>query len=158
MSIENISEGFGPHPIHRGYLDGKKRIDKSDQTEKKSKPDQVNISPDAKKLMMRDALVEQVKAALENVPDVRQERIQQTTQRLSYGYYADENVQKKVAGSLIEEQVELPNAGVLEQPETPPKVDPEMHIEKLKEVQQRVVDGYYDQMEVIETLVEKLMS
>ena len=158
MSIENISEGFGPQPIHRGYLDGKKRISKSDQVEKKSKPDQVNISPDAKKLMMRDALVEQVKAALENVPDVRQERVQQAGQRLSYGYYADENVQKKVAGSLFEEQAELPNAGVLEESDAPPQIDPQMHIEKLQQVQQRVVEGYYDQLEVIETLVEKLMS
>lgn len=160
MSIENIAEGFGPQSIHQGYLDAKKRVDKSDSVQKKSKPDQVDISSDAKKMMMRDALINRVKAALETVPDIRQDRVQQAGQRLNYGYYADENVQKKVAGSLFEEQAALPNADVSAggTSEDPPQIDIQMQVEKILDIQQKVVDGYYDRIEVIESLVEKLMS
>lgn len=155
MSIENVSEGLGSFPIGRAYLDAKKRVEKTDQVEKKSKPDEVNISSDAKRLMQRDSLIEQVKVALDELPDIRESRVKQTQDRLNFGYYADENVQKQIAGSLFEDQETLPSEVASLKEEA---VYAEQHLEKLHEIGQRVVEGFYDRIEVIESLAEKLMG
>ncbi len=67
------------------------------QVDKKAKAE---ISDTAQKLVDLRAAVDTGRAALEALPDVREEKLAQARQRLQDGHYQSPEVQKKMSGIL----------------------------------------------------------
>ncbi len=161
MSVEHISHGSGTHPLHQGYLDAKKKVDsqhKSSGEAKKAPSDKIQISDDARLLIQRDTLVQQMQKAMETLPDVRPDKVQQSTERVESGFYDQQQVYKKITGDLLNENEETNvESNVIENPAVNGD-EIEVRLEKIYEVQKRIEENYYERREVIENIIDKLLG
>ena len=73
----------------------------SDERSGAKPSDRAEISDTAHKLMDLRAAVDAGRASLENIPDVREDRVAEAKKRLEQGYYNSQVVQDKLAGTLV---------------------------------------------------------
>lgn len=161
MSVEHISQGAGTHPLHQSYLDAKKKIDsqhKPGGEVKKAPSDKIQISDDARQLIERDSLVKELQKTLETLPDVRPEKVQQSTERLESGYYEQQQVYENISGQLLNENEETNNEinDIENQPIQDNEID--IRLDKIQEVQKRIEENYYERREIMENIIDRLLG
>lgn len=109
MSMDKINGS----PLMRSGLLDRFKVDNKDQdkAEKSSSAnssersstvpsDRAEISDTAHQLMDLRAAVDVGRASLENVPEVREDRVAEAKKRVEQGYYNSQVVQDKLAGTL----------------------------------------------------------
>ncbi len=157
MIVDNITQGAGAHPLHRGYLDSKKKIEsehKAGQPNNKVTSDKIEISEDAKLLMQQNSIVQTAQKALSALPDVRSEKVQHSTERLQAGFYEKPAVYLKVADSLTADPAE---AALNEARDVTDELL-EVRLEKIQEVQKKLQENFYERQEIFEEVVSKLLQ
>ncbi|TKJ40266.1 hypothetical protein CEE37_08035 [candidate division LCP-89 bacterium B3_LCP] len=97
-------------------------------------------------------LAENARLLLEELPDVRSERVEQARRRLQEGFYDDPEVLAKTAGKILQERSEVINANLksADQDDT--------NGEKVQNAKRRVASGYYDKPEVLEKTAENILK
>lgn len=159
MIVDNITQGAGAHSLHRSYLDSKKKVEsehKASQGSNQVSSDKIEISEDAKLLMQQTSILKAASEALNSLPDVRADKVQQSTDRLQEGYYEDPQVYSKVADSLIGGPNEEDNAIAEAQKVTGEEL--EVRLEKIQEAQQKIEEGFYERQEIVENIVSRLLQ
>ena len=157
MSIENITPGSGLYRASKSYFNAKKKSVnpvKGEKTSESSASDKVEISSQAKELREKDALIKEYKEALKKLPEpeVRKEKVGLAINRMITGYYDNDKVKQGTAEAISQSQI------------TPDKsnndkdVNSEIDWDKIKVVQQRIMDNYYDNNDVIRQVIEKLLN
>ena len=165
MTVEHISEGFGAHQIHKGYFDAKRKTESAKEGENHSSTsasDRVEISNDARRLMERDSLVGRVRNVLGDAPEVRQEKVRQAVERLVMGLYEQREVLERIAESLLGggREIRLSSDGKEGSQEvlSTEDVDDGIRWDKIREVEERMNQGFYDQVDVLESIVARLIQ
>lgn len=160
MTVEHISEGMGAHQVQKGYLDAKKKTE-SPQKETKAPTkasDRVEISKDAKKLMEQDTLVRKMQGGMDKVqgPPIRYDKIQLAETRARTGHYQQKDVLDKIASAILRE------GGGAESLDSTQKLgqisEPEVRMDKIQEVNERIQHQYYERQEVYETVIDRLLN
>lgn len=110
MSMDKINGSplMRPGLMDRFKVDNKEKsgseassaVNTDDRTATKP-ADKADISDTAHQLMDLRAAVDTGRAALEGLPEVREDRVEEAKKRLEQGYYNSQVVQDKVASSLV---------------------------------------------------------
>jgi len=159
MSVENITPGSGMYRASKGYFDAKKRTVQSEKNADKASgttSDNVQISGTAREMRQKQLLAGEFTDMLKNLPEpgVRQDKIGTAVSNIMNGYYDKESVQNQTAGALMDEQ-----AGPAENTALAPETDTaDLDHQKIEDVQKKILENYYDNIEVIETVVDKLLN
>lgn len=105
MTIQDILQAAGGSKEIQGkQVEGKPRVTSAKAEKGKhevSETDRVDISPEAKELQKIESLIAAAKKAFEELPDVREEVIQEVTERLEGGTYDRSDVVEKLAEVLL---------------------------------------------------------
>ena len=159
MTIEHVSEGRGAHSIQKGYLDTKRKLDsaKSEGKEKTSSgADQVEISKDAQRLRQRDSLIQELRASLEKIPEVREEKVRAVEERVTADHYEKREVLERLAEALLEGSGDFETSHAQDSGASQDKSD--IRFDLIEQAQDRIAQGYYDREDILETLVQILMG
>lgn len=158
MIVDNITQGAGAHPLHRSYLDSKKKIESEHKTTGPANSmvssDKIEISEDAKLLMQQNSIVQTAKEALNALPDVRSDKVEQSEERLQSGFYEKPEVYSRVADTLVANPNEEPVAETLNV--SGEKL--EVRLEKIQQAQQKIEDGFYERQEILENIISRLLE
>ena len=164
MSVEHISEGLGSHQIQKAYLDAKQKAEstkKESQDSAATQSDRVEISEDAKRLAEKNALAQRAKESVESLPEpeLRHAKIHQTMARKQTGYYERKEVLDKTASEILnkESHIESPGTAENERNESISE-DAELRLEKIREVEKRIQESYYERKEVVESIIDRLLG
>ena len=105
MTIQDILlAGGGIKEIQGKQVESKPRVPSTKAEKGKpevSKTDRVDISPEAKELQTVESLIAAARKAFEELPDVREEVIQEVTERLEGGAYDGSDVIERLAEALL---------------------------------------------------------
>jgi anti-sigma28 factor (negative regulator of flagellin synthesis) len=94
----NLNKVEGASHLHRADKENRQK-----ETEKREiDHDRVEISTEGKALLRTRYVVDLVKARFKELPDVREERIQQAKQRIRDGYYNRGDIQKATIDRFLE--------------------------------------------------------
>jgi len=158
MSVEHIPPG-SVYRASKNYFDAKKKEAKPVKDKgvsKTSSSDKVEISRQARDLNKKEAILLELKEALRKLPgtEVREDRIKQAVTRMITGYYNRGFVQEKTAESMLLQ----PGVDKASHPKYSKAASGDVDWQKIKQVQKRIMDNYYDSINVIEEVVNKLLS
>ena len=96
MKVYNILPSEKPKGIQRK---GVKR--KVESTPVKN-GDKVEISSAARELQNSHSIIKKAKAALNNSPDVREDKIQQVRNKINTGYFSSNQIKNELAEKLLQ--------------------------------------------------------
>lgn len=99
-------------------------------------------------------LVENAKLLLEELPDVRSDRVEQARQRLENGFYDRPEVLDQTAGKLLESEspeglTQLRNVSV---------ADENSNVQKVQTSQDRLSSGYYEQDGILDKTAQRILK
>ncbi len=98
MKIDRISELFG---VDLQKAAGNTKA--TDKSEKTSKTDSVVLSKKAKDLQAQSSDAATVLTHLQNLPDVRPEKVQEAKDKIASGYFDSPEFMDRLAGRLMKE-------------------------------------------------------
>ena len=150
MNIDRIHEYLPPQQMP---LKGQKgeAASKSRQTDRR---DKIDLSPEARQLKEKD-LVAVAKAALDKIPDIRQQKVNEVRGKIARHYYDDERVVRDIAGKMARSE-ELREALAGENREAA-KADP-AELKKLAVVFNRMDRKFYDSDEVLGKVARNILN
>lgn len=164
MTIEHISGEIGASHIQKPYLDAKQKSKEAAPPKAKdaiSQSDHVHISSDAKKLQEQQSLLNKIGEVLYEEPEIRKDRIDQVTTRIHLGTYESKEVTDQIVNKIIDETDTKPTASSKSQAGIDFDAIPDTEAvreDKLQEVQQRIQQNYYEQPNVVDRIIKKLLS
>lgn len=94
----NLNKVEGTSHLHRVDKENRQKGTKKGEANR----DRVEISAEGRALLRTQYAVDLVKARLKQLPDVRQERIQQVNERMREGHYNRDDVQKATVDRILE--------------------------------------------------------
>jgi anti-sigma28 factor (negative regulator of flagellin synthesis) len=156
MRIEHVSKGQQIQSVQKSGA-------KSEQAAGagKAKADQVDISETARALHVRQQQVDTTKDAVQQLPDIRAERLEAVTRRMSEGYYNRPDVIRKIADAVVRSgviqdavQARAAVSTVLQRMDETPDVRPE----RVESAKRRAAEGAYDTPEVIQKVAEEILK
>jgi len=164
MSIENISDHIGAHPTRKGYLDSKQKVDTKGK-EKKSdgvdSSDRVEISETGKRLAEQDSSIQKVERDSSQLlgNEIRPDKIRQAKIRSRTGHYNKKVVLEKIVDYLLKAGVAPADSSSADDiSNTAPNDHINIRWEKIEEVELKISKGVYDQRDILESIVRKLLS
>lgn len=164
MAIEHISGEMGANHIQKTYLDAKiKSKDAAPPKAKDAVPqsDNVHISSDAIKLQEQQSLLNKIGEVLYQEPEIREDRVEQAMTRIHLAKYESNEVTDQIVNKIIEEtetkQTELSGSRVGMDFDTIPDTDA-VREDKLQEIQKRIQENYYEQQNVMDMIIKKLLT
>ena len=113
--------------------------------------EEISISESARELSRLHA---QLLAQAADLPEVREDRVEQARARVASGFYSQENVVEKISERIVEEAVpEQSSTG-----EVSSEARLEYRSDLMQEVAERVRTGYYSDDEVMAFVADRLLD
>ena len=150
MNIDRIHEYL---PSQQVPLKGQKG-ESAKGTRQAQKQDSIELSQEAKRLKGKD-LIAVAKAALDKIPDIRQQKVEEVRGKIAQHYYDNEQVVRDIAGKMARSE-ELHEALAGENREAA-KADP-AELKKLAVVFSRMDRKFYDSGEVLGKVAQNILK
>ncbi|MCD6115943.1 hypothetical protein J7K93_02920 [bacterium] len=164
MSVEHIPPGSGLFRASKNYFDAKKngaKPVKNKEGAKTSGSDKVEISRQARDLNKKNAILADIKEAYAKLrePEARQDKVKQAATRVITGFYNRGSVQQKTAESMLNFSPVMDKTSHTQSVYSDKAESEDISgLLKIKQVQKRIIDNYYDSIDVIKKVVDKLLN
>lgn len=120
-------------------------------TPNEEKRDTISISEEGKQLNEKSRLLKTAAHELQEIPDVRFEKIERAVSRIAENFYERPEIQQKIAENMLHETKEL-HIAETEQGKSV------TFATKVETIRHKIASGFYNNPEVVQKVAEKLLQ
>ncbi|MCK5147485.1 hypothetical protein KAR48_12080 [bacterium] len=162
MTIDHIAENYGSHAIRSSGIEPKKRDDEKKAVARPAAQvsDKIQISDEARALKEKAGLLATAQEELKKVADIEipDAKVRQVFARIMSQYYDSRQVLGSIADSLLDNGIQLAKDSGSDVGISKLNEMASLESGQIDEIRQKIENGFYDQQDVFDVIVQELFS